>query len=257
MASEDPAGTGLAPWTYLAAVLESDLTTHAKCVAVVLFSHMSLRGESVFPEIATIAREASLSVRPVRDAMRGQGRRAFAAWELRAPTRRKWSARKYRLRVPAFEFDLPSDRSEVHGVHPSEVHDVHLSRRTTQRMNNYAPNPFPEDFSGKGDGLGEWFEQLWVRYPNQAGKARAYKTLARLNPSPDQRAKILAGLERWRRYADLKAAPLLSSWLRLERWREALSKRLPWVCETCGGQAVTGDGRSYWCDAHNPDRRAP
>ncbi len=257
MASEAGSGTLLVPWTYLSAVLESNLTAHAKCVALVLFSHMSLKGEAVFPEIATIAREASLGVRSVQYARRELESRGFVAWELRGLTRRKWSARKYRLRLPSFEFDLPSAQSGVQDVHPCEVHDVHLSRRTTQRKNKTSPNPIPDNYSGMGhDGLGTWFETFFASYPNKHDKARAWRKLQAINPDAETRAQILEGLRRYRATTDLKMVPQASTWLRSEGWREALQRRIPFTCSTCGKPTPVGDGRGdYWCREHDPERR--
>jgi len=74
-------------------------------------------------------------------------------------------------------------------------------------------------------------------------------------PDAALRDEITEGLARWRRYADLKSAPFLSTWLRNGTWREARTKRIPGLCSACGNTAVTGDGRDYWCGAHDPDRR--
>ncbi|MGE0358929.1 MAG: hypothetical protein AB7P08_18645 [Burkholderiales bacterium] len=103
--------------------------------------------------------------------------------------------------------------------------------------------------------MGDWFEELFKAYPNQQAKDRAWRKVKSMNPDAAQRIEIAEGLARWRKYADLKGAPFLSTWLRNGTYREALQKRLPWTCTACGKDASVGDGRDYWCPVHDPDRR--
>lgn len=228
--------------------MDSDLSRDAKHIGKTLFLHVSPAGDAAVPYVATIARECSLGVRTVQYGLRELESNKWITWELRGFSKWKWAARQYRLRYPEGEIATLAPQSEVHTPHPRRCAPRTPQDERHREVKLHAPNPI----SGE---MGDWFEKLFAAYPNQQAKDRAWRKVQHMAPDAALRDEITEGLARWRRYADLKSAPFLSTWLRNGTWREARTKRIPGLCSACGNVAVVGDGRDYWCGAHDPDRR--
>lgn len=139
------------------------------------------------------------------------------------------------------------------------------------------PNPktYPPIVPPQGDGLlavtGEalsrWFEaELWPQYPKRVAKAQALAVLAELRPDATMLEAIKAGLahrkhaaqhyEATRRF--MPAWPDLHRWLKKRRWEDRFdvpreTSSVP-RCQ-CGALGVVGDGRRWYCRAHDPDHR--
>lgn len=119
----------------------------------------------------------------------------------------------------------------------------------------------------KRDAIEAWFEAvLWPAYPKRVDKQQALAELVRLKPSQSLLDEILAGVElrkRAERHAQSRRE-FFSEWKALHRW---LRKRC-WTdhydvsretggaprCH-CGKMGVVGDGRRWFCRAHDPDYR--
>jgi hypothetical protein len=91
------------------AVVVSDLTSTQKLVALVLSLHMNTNGGSCFPSQETIAAEASLKERAVRDALKALDRAGFIRRE----------GGRYRGDVTRYTASLPIERRQE--VPPSQA----------------------------------------------------------------------------------------------------------------------------------------
>jgi Helix-turn-helix domain len=113
-----------------AAIIESELPSAAKLVALVLSTHMDRNGGSCFPSLTTIEREASLSRSAVCYALKRLEKSALIKRVPGGPT----STTRYRA-------SAPGALGAVHEVHsgsapgaPEDVHeDVHNPLRARTR----------------------------------------------------------------------------------------------------------------------------
>ena len=116
--------------------------------------------------------------------------------------------------------------------------------------------------------LRRWFEdRFWAKYPKRVNKAQALAELERLRPDAVLLEAIAAGLDHRleaQRHAHAKreffaAWPDPHRWLRKRRWEDRFD--VPRETEggvpkcRCGKPGITGDGRRWYCAAHDPDRR--
>ena len=118
-----------------------------------------------------------------------------------------------------------------------------------------------------GEALTRWFEaSFWPEYPKRVNKAQALAVLAEMRPDATTLEAIVEGMRHRIRaveHAKAKGAfmpawPDAHRWLKKRRWED----RFDVPRETggaprchCGAIGVVGDGRRWYCRAHDPDRR--
>lgn len=121
--------------------------------------------------------------------------------------------------------------------------------------------------SVSGQALTRWFEaSFWPEYPKRVGKAEALHVLAELRPDAQLLEAIVEGMNHRKRavlHAKAKgefmpAWPDAKRWLKKRRWEDRFdvpreTSGAP-RCQ-CGAIGVVGDGRRWYCRAHDPDRR--
>jgi hypothetical protein len=76
------------------------------------------------------------------------------------------------------------------------------------------------------------FDEFWTAYPKKVGKPDAAKSWKRINPSPETRAAILAGIEVQKRSPQWtkdggEFIPHPATWLNREGWNDQLAASLP------------------------------
>lgn len=153
----------------------------------------------------------------------------------------------------------PDDKKAVNVVHPN--------RPVEQTINTHSPRTEGSLLAMPGDFLRRWFEEIfWSKYPKRVAKAQALAELERLRPDEALLAVIVAALDhraQAERQAKAKGAffpapPDPHRWLRKRRWEDRfeVSRETGGVprCH-CGDLGVVGDGRRWFCRAHDPDRR--
>lgn len=248
-ATNDEAGAPFRPYSWRHAFMKAQLPPTAKLILHTIAAHFGEAGEPAYPKIVTIARRASLSERAVKKHLGP----IIGVWVHveRVPfkdnsTGRTYTRYNYLPRYPEGLIDF--DLNDSPGAPRARAPRAPAQNKEPIKKNKISPNPI----SGE---MGDWFEKIFEAYPNKQAKDRAWRKVQHMAPDAALRDEITEGLARWRRYADLKSAPFLSTWLRNGTWREARTKRIPGLCSACGNVAVVGDGRDYWCRAHDPDRR--
>ncbi len=155
----------------------------------------------------------------------------------------------------------------VSGVSMSGVHPPYK-----EEPKAIEPTPLPPKggglFSVDGQLRHRWFEQVfWPAYPKRVNKAQALSELERLRPDEVMLEAIANGLqhvlaaERQAKSRGLffPAWPDPHRWLRKRRWEDRfeVSRETTGVTRChCGAVGVVGDGRRWYCAAHDPERRA-
>lgn len=97
---------------------------------------------------------------------------------------------------------------------------LNLRPELVQGLDCIQTDPLNQTRRGRG-----FFEELWNAYPKKAAKAQAEKAFAKLNPSPELYAAMLAALDRqkqsdqWQK-ADGRYIPHLANWLKDRRWED-------------------------------------
>lgn len=163
-----------------------------------------------------------------------------------------------------------SPPSGVEGGEPDDkkaVNVVHSNRPVEQTITPpYLPKG-GELLAITGEALRRWFDEaFWPKYPKRVGRSDALIALERLRPDEILLAAIAEGLDHrlaGERHAKARNAffpawPDAHRWLRKRKWED----RFDVPRETggaprcqCGAIGVVGDGRRWYCRAHDPDRR--
>lgn len=146
-----PVGTSaVARWYWVQTNIlhHPDLTTAEICVAVVLASHVNDRTQACFPKVATIAREASLSDRKVRQALKRLAELGLVAKLSRAVGRLR-NRNAYKLiglgSKPASGSPIPASDSTV-----KPARDAGSNKKNTDKEENTDEKEQGNAISGTG-----------------------------------------------------------------------------------------------------------
>lgn len=218
-------------FTWRSLIVDSDLHPTTRHVALTLSMHMSERGGSCFPSIATLARETGLHGRTISDKLSELEARGFLARRVE----RKGEGRGTRIFYSATDptttrvqtaggpddhllFDNTTTRVQTAGV--EDV--IESDRRSLAQTDDQPPSPS--------------FEAFWAQYPRKAGKGQARRAWGKLGLC--DRALALAAVPRFAlvsRGVDAKFIKHPSTWLNGECWLDdgiAPEPELPdWIFE--------------------------
>ena len=225
------------PIQSIGVLAESELSTSARLVAVMLMYHVNLKNGLCYPSISTLALECGCQPTTIKKALTELREFGFVEWETKLLPRTSTRVNHYNLLFANWSEndqwndhtidqsndwpnDQPSDRSNIghkliKQIKQKELIHTVAPQASTGELSLFdmsSASPAVCDSSigekkssskKKAAGYSEDFERFWKAYPKRVNKGQAWKTWEKL-----RKAKELPAIEelcravRWRKIAD-------------------------------------------------------
>ena len=230
------------PIQSIGVLAESELSTSARLVAVMLMYHVNLKNGLCYPSISTLALECGCQPTTIKKALTELREFGFVEWETKLLPRTSTRVNHYNLLFAHWSEndqwnghtndqsndqpndwpnDQPSDRSNIGHKLIKQIKQKELIHTTAPQastgelslfdMSSASPSVCDSSLIGEkkvsskenAAGYSEDFEKFWQAYPKRVSKGQAWKTWEKL-----RKAKELPEVEElckalsWRRIAD-------------------------------------------------------